>query len=135
MAEAQAPSTEIRRQGYEPTDANVATVLWVVLAWAVFVGVAAAALGTMIWLFDLLRPPADVPALARTELRPPEPRLEANPKTTLDQVRARENALLNGYAWVDRDAGIARIPIERAIAILAERGWPAAGEPAAGSGR
>jgi hypothetical protein len=32
---------------------------------------------------------------------------------------------LNGYAWVDRDAGVARIPIERAMALLANGVKPA----------
>ena len=31
---------------------------------------------------------------------------------------------LNGYGWVDQEAGIARIPITRAIALLAESGLP-----------
>jgi DNA-binding GntR family transcriptional regulator len=37
---------------------------------------------------------------------------------------AAETAILHSYGWVDRDAGIVRIPIERAIEILAERGLP-----------
>ena len=62
---------------------------------------------------------------------PPAPRLEALPLKTLEQVRHRESDLLHSYGWVDRDAGIARIPIDRAMAILAGRGWPApAGDPA-----
>lgn len=32
---------------------------------------------------------------------------------------ARDRALLDGYGWVDRDRGIVRIPIERAIDVVA----------------
>jgi hypothetical protein len=56
---------------------------------------------------------------------PPEPRLEVSPQQDLRQMRAAETALLHSYGWVDRQAGIVRIPIERAIELLAERGLPA----------
>jgi hypothetical protein len=32
--------------------------------------------------------------------------------------------LLEGYQWVDEQAGVVRIPIERAMELLAERGLP-----------
>jgi len=32
--------------------------------------------------------------------------------------------LLEGYQWLDEDAGVVRIPIERAMELLAERGLP-----------
>ena len=41
---------------------------------------------------------------------PPEPRLQSDPTAQLAAQRAREQALLDGYAWVDRNAGIARVP-------------------------
>ncbi len=50
---------------------------------------------------------------------PPEPRLQSDPAPDLAAERAREQAQLDGYAWVDRDAGIARIPVGRAMDILA----------------
>jgi hypothetical protein len=39
-------------------------------------------------------------------------------------MQAEENAALTTYGWVDRDAGIVRMPIERAMEILVERGLP-----------
>ncbi len=62
----------------------------------------------------------------RPEL-PPEPRLQRAPREDLLELRAREERVLTSYAWVDRDKGIVRIPIDRAIEILAERGLPARG--------
>ena len=56
---------------------------------------------------------------------PPEPRLQTAPLGDLATLRASEDARLHGYAWVDREAGVVRIPIERAIDLLAERGLPA----------
>lgn len=56
---------------------------------------------------------------------PPEPRLQTKPLRDLHDLRARDAAALHAYAWVDRDAGVVRIPIERAIEVLAARGLPA----------
>ena len=71
-----------------------------------------------------------VPPLAATlPLEPPEPRLQATPAADLTAVREREESILNTYGWIDRKTGLVRIPIDRAIEVLAERGLPArAGE-------
>ncbi len=55
---------------------------------------------------------------------PPQPRLQEDPAADLEQFRARENAELNSYRWVDRARGIASIPIARAIQIVARQGIP-----------
>lgn len=52
---------------------------------------------------------------------PPAPRLQNAPRKDLAQLRAEEQAVLDGTGWVDRSAGIAHVPIERAMAMLAER--------------
>ncbi len=44
--------------------------------------------------------------------------------TTLAAHRDQELAQLNGYGWVDETAGIARIPIDRAMDLVAETGLP-----------
>ena len=61
---------------------------------------------------------------------PPEPRLqgapghEVDPIQELKDLRAAEDALLNSYGWVDRNAGITRIPIERAMDKVLQQGLP-----------
>ncbi len=52
---------------------------------------------------------------------PPEPRLQALPIADLQTLREAEDRRLGSYAWVDREAGVARIPIERAIDLLLEK--------------
>jgi hypothetical protein len=47
------------------------------------------------------------------------------PLGELAALRQREDRLLHGYAWVDRQAGIVRIPIDDAIDLVASRGLPA----------
>ena len=56
---------------------------------------------------------------------PPEPRLQSTPVKDLAAIRAEEDAVLNGYAWVDKEKGVVRIPVDRAIDLLAQRGLPA----------
>ncbi len=60
----------------------------------------------------------------------PEPRLEVNERVQLNDVRLHEEEVLSSYGWVDQKAGIAHIPIDRAMALIAQRGLPTA--PAAG---
>lgn len=52
------------------------------------------------------------------------PPLEVAPVADGAAVRAQAEEKLHGYAWVDREGGIARIPIERAMELIAEHGWP-----------
>lgn len=40
------------------------------------------------------------------------------PGATLARLRARQNQRLTSYGWIDRGAGIAHIPVERAIELL-----------------
>ena len=64
--------------------------------------------------------PRDVQA---TEInRFPEPRLEENERTELDGFRQREEQELNSYGWVDKNAGVAHIPIDQAMQLIAQRG-------------
>jgi hypothetical protein len=67
-----------------------------------------------------------VPAMVAASLRrtPPEPRLEANPLEPRRRMRAREDAVLTTYGWVDRQTGVARIPIGRAMELLVKNGLP-----------
>jgi hypothetical protein len=41
-------------------------------------------------------------------------------------LHAREDLLLNNYSWVDQSKGTVRIPIERAMELIAQRGLPVA---------
>src|SRR5262245_10590300 len=75
--------------------------------------------------------PAYPLAIGQSDRQPPEPRLQVNPREDLRALRAHEDDVLSNYAWIDRQAGVLRIPIEEAIRITAQRGLPsraAAGE-------
>ena len=55
---------------------------------------------------------------------PPRPRLQTYPFDDIKQLRKEENKVLDHYAWVDQNAGVVQIPIERAIDVLVEKGLP-----------
>ena len=55
---------------------------------------------------------------------PPTPRLQITPARDLKDTREQEHELLSSYGWVEKDKGIVRIPIDRAMDLLAERGLP-----------
>ena len=63
--------------------------------------------------------------LSYTREPTPEPRLSIEPGKDLKTLRSEEDAMLKSYGWIDRDKGVVRIPIDRAIELLAERGLPA----------
>jgi len=56
---------------------------------------------------------------------PPAPQLEVTERLDLARERAAEDKLLNSYGWVDQQAGTVRIPIERAIDMIAQQGLAA----------
>ena len=56
---------------------------------------------------------------------PPEPRLQTNPRQDLRDLRANEDQVLTTYGWVDKNAGIVRIPIDQAMKLVVQRGLPA----------
>jgi hypothetical protein len=62
---------------------------------------------------------------------PPAPRLEAQSGQALDPYRAAEQQRLSSYGWVDRQAGVAHMPIDRAMDLVAERGLPTRPTPSA----
>src|SRR5437763_14433207 len=65
---------------------------------------------------------ANIPVTRAREF--PQPRLLIKPGASLAELRAAEDSDLNSYGWVDRTAGIARIPIDRGMQFLLERGMP-----------
>jgi hypothetical protein len=54
----------------------------------------------------------------------PAPQLETNERGQLDQVRINEENTLSTYGWVDQPAGTVRIPIDRAMDLIVQRGLP-----------
>lgn len=100
---------------------RVATAALCVLSLVVIV------VGAALWLLKqefesaVTAPPAETPVLEESV---DAARLQRDPARDLAQLRARHQQILTSTAWVDREAGTARIPIERAMDMLVQEGWP-----------
>jgi hypothetical protein len=58
---------------------------------------------------------------ARLPAEPPGPRLQTDPAGEMAALRAEERELLEGWGWVDRQAGVARVPVEVGMDLLLAR--------------
>ena len=54
----------------------------------------------------------------------PSPQLEIDERNQMDKIRQHEAQTLSTYDWIDQKAGTVRIPIERAMDLIAQRGLP-----------
>jgi hypothetical protein len=80
------------------------------------------------WLLEYYeeRSPRTAPAVSApgVEEQIPPPRLQISPRSDLAEMRAAEDRELTTYGWVDKEKQTVRIPIDRAMELLAERGLP-----------
>jgi hypothetical protein len=54
----------------------------------------------------------------------PSPRLEEDERGQLNGIRLKEEDTLSTYDYIDKNAGTVRIPIDRAMDLIAQRGLP-----------
>jgi len=54
----------------------------------------------------------------------PPPQLQPDDVADMNKFLAQEEQTLNSYGWVNQNAGIVRIPIQRAIQVIAQEGLP-----------
>ena len=114
-------------RGHEVRDVQVRPIATFAIGLVMLTGVVLLLMGWLFNHFAARQAKLDVPPspVGVTREGPPEPRLEVVLDQVLQEVRADESALLHSYSWVDRQAGIVRIPIDRAMTLLLERGLPA----------
>lgn len=127
---------------FEERDIKTGTIYWYLFA----LGVATAA-ALVISFFVLhftirLATSSDIaPPPSREALRkdyPPEPRLQgvpghqSDPQKDLRQKLQADNAANQKLQWIDKNAGVAQIPIDDAMRIIEEKGLPGAPAPPAG---
>jgi len=133
-----------RAAGHETSDVSVR----VVVKFGVYLTVATIASFLLMWaLFryfdnrEARSEPPPSPLASERQVFPPEPRLQLAPTTidqlarreppnlqeqgpipTMKRLREEETAKLKSYGWVNKDAGIVRLPIEEAKRLALERG-------------
>src|SRR5690242_15878253 len=111
-----AESKYLARAGQRPV--GFPTIAKVTLALAIFV------LGMALLLSGLLDRPAKpniYSGLLQSKITPSP---QVNDGEELKALRATEEAALTTYGWVDSKNGIVHIPIDRAIDLVLQRGFP-----------
>jgi hypothetical protein len=112
-------------RGYETRDVNIpgaaifGVTLFVVLLVVIF------GMRGLFAHFENTQPlgPETTPFNATREL-PPVPRLQVDPKQDLARTREEQRQVLESYGWADQGTGKVRIPIDRAMDLLLQRGLP-----------
>ncbi len=125
------PDLSIPEMRHEHADVNVWAIGKVAIA-LILVTIASIFLMFGVFRYFELRenagqPPRPASAAINAGKLPPEPNLlyNENEAGNRQEIQAAEDPLINGYSWVDRQHGVVRIPISRAIDLLAQRGIPA----------
>ncbi|MEO8682862.1 MAG: hypothetical protein ABI665_27690 [Vicinamibacterales bacterium] len=101
--------------------------VWLLVAMLMSAGIV---YGTF-WFFNRQQQAANVAAqkyplaLGQEPDRRPFPHLQTQPFKDVYLLRKAETERLESYAWQDKGAGVTRIPIERAMELMLERGLPA----------
>ena len=113
--------------GYELSDLKPGYIALFGIGVVIAVGLAVVITSLFVHYRELqhARQETPVPRLARERESMPEPRLQVDAPNELRQMRAAEEAALNSYGWVDKEAGVVKIPVDRAMEILAKKGLPA----------
>jgi hypothetical protein len=129
--------------GFEHRDLQVSGILYFLLTIVVVTAICLAGLRGVYAFLDhrerALQPPVNplvtnvptdtrhiAPGYPQTSF--PNPRLEEDERGQLNGILLDEEQILYSYGWVDEKAGTVRIPIERAMDLLAQRGLPVLGE-------
>lgn len=121
--------TNHARKGHERRDANANWIVGIVAFLAVFGLSLHFILAGFLSSLKHMPPPTDrwrpaAPATQPVPGAPPFPRLQVSPPSDLGAFRAREEAELNTYGWINKTSGVVRVPIERAMELVLQQGLP-----------
>jgi hypothetical protein len=130
---------------FEPVDVQVGTIYRYLVALGIAVGLALVACVYIFRFTAGLAQQSETPPTAAMQQMtekmtpeerhamnyPPEPRLQGvpghqtDPQQDLRDKLGADNKANETLAWIDKNAGVAQIPVEDAMKIIAEKGLPA----------
>ncbi len=133
-------------EGFEREDLSSRSVMYFMAGLAIFAAVIYVIVFGMYRFLDtyekanqpaispLVTPQADTRTMTVENTKSfPQPRLEENERNQLRSVIQDQDRKIATYDWVDKNRGIVKIPIERAMDLLVQRGLPVRPENAAQS--
>ena len=113
--------TENPATQHEPNDINIRAVAWVAGAFVATLALVFAG-GWGLWKVAEnhdTNQRSPLPPPMRVQSAPPSPRLQADVGEDEAALQARQKGQLNSYGWVDKARGQTRIPINRAMDLVA----------------
>lgn len=115
-------SVDTPRRRHEPTDFSPSYIA----VSGIILTVVAIGLYVLVWGFFnyFSKPPGPTQRATDLERSISAPRLQVDPHTDLERIRKREIEILSSYDWINKQDGIVRIPIDRAMDLVANRGLP-----------
>lgn len=120
--------------GHEPIGTDVGAV------WLTGIGLAAVVLLGFLVVLGMMSyfSAEDVVIHGPEAIQPPLPQgvpiLNSNQPLERKVLRERQEELLSTYGWIDRADGIARIPLNRAMQVIAADGFPESAAPQQANG-
>jgi len=114
------------QSGYEKSDASPRGLLYFALVIAAILAATFLSLILVFKYFQKAQNPGSVVAapFAGTRPLPPPPRIQPNPGIDMQSYYQSQQNILNTYGWIDRQSGVVRLPIDRAMDLLLQRGLP-----------
>lgn len=124
----QAPTEAVVRPEHEPNRIAFQPIVMFAGGLILLTLVVLLIVGGMVRTWSTRRLQSDIapPPVAATRQPPAKPHLQVQPGEELQRLRQAEEQLLSSYGWVDRAGAVVRLPIQRAMELLVERGLPAA---------
>ena len=113
---------------HERSDISARGAAWFALALVLGVALTAIVIWWMQMRLDHSEPVwPHQPTAADPRFQSPAPVLQVASSEDLVTWQAAEDEALQSYGWMDRKAGVIRIPVERAREIILQRGLPKTG--------
>jgi hypothetical protein len=120
------PQPSADRRAYETRDVAMKPIIWLALAVLLLAGSSQVGLWLLLRHYRSTATQQDpqLSPLTNIEQIPPRPRLQSAPMLDYAEFIAAQNQQLDSYGWVDKEKGVVRIPVARAMELALERGLP-----------
>jgi hypothetical protein len=124
------------RHGYEKSDASPRGLVYFAL---IIAGILVLTFLSLRWLFGYFQKTENTGSFVASPFAgarplPPAPRIQSNPGADVQSYFQSQQNLLSTYGWIDRQNGVVRLPIDRAMDLVLERGLPTRAVNAYGNG-
>jgi hypothetical protein len=111
--------------GHELRDARIRPIVLTAIFLGVLVALVCIGMAGLFRFLGVSSPAVENPMSTPSSQIPPKPRIEEHPAVEIQQLHNDEDRTLSTFGWADRKQGKVRIPIERAIELQLQRGFPA----------